>query len=64
MAGHRYLTVLLFAVLPLPVFDVVGMLCGAMKMNVVRFFGICLAGKLIKMLCCVWLAHELLPLLS
>jgi len=64
MARHKYLMVLLFSVLPLPVFDIVGMLSGAMIMNALKFFGICLTGKLIKMLCYVWLAHELLPLLG
>jgi len=64
MARHKYLMVLLFSVLPLPFFDIIGMLSGAMKMNALKFFGICLTGKLIKMLCYVWLAHELLPLLG
>jgi len=62
MKSHKSLMVLLFSVLPLPVFDIVGILSGAMKMNALKFFGICFTGKLIKMLCYVWLAHELLPL--
>lgn len=64
MASHKYLIVLLFSVLPLPVFDIIGILSGAMKMSSLKFFGICFTGKLIKMMCYVWLAHELLPLLG
>ena len=64
MASHKYLMVLLFSALPLPVFDIVGILSGAMKMNALKFFGICFAGKLIKMLCYVWVIHELSPLLG
>lgn len=63
MKNQKYLIVLLFSILPLPVFDIVGMLSGAMKMNPLKFFGICFAGKFIKMLCYVWLAYELLPFL-
>lgn len=63
MSSRQSLMVLVFSMLPLPVFDIVGMLSGAMKMNTLKFFGICLTGKFIKMLCYVWLAHELLPLL-
>ena len=61
--SHKYLIVLLFSVLPLPVFDVVGMLSGAMRMNALKFFAICFTGKLLKMLCYVCIAHEMLPLL-
>ncbi len=64
MESHKYLMVLMFSVLPLPVFDIVGILSGAMKMNALKFLGICFTGKLIKMLCYVWLAHELLPLIG
>lgn len=61
---HNCLLVLLFSILPLPVFDVVGILSGAMKMNALKFFGICFVGKLIKMLCYALLARELLPILE
>lgn len=64
MGKNKYLLVLIFSVLPLPIFDVVGMLSGATKTNTFKFFGVCLTGKLIKMLCYVGLAHELLPLMK
>lgn len=64
MNNHKYLIVLFFSALPLPVFDVVGILSGAMKMNPIKFYGVCFIGKLIKMLCYVWLTNELLPFLK
>lgn len=62
MTKHGQFIVLLFSALPLPVFDVIGMISGATKMNLLKFFGICFTGKLIKMLCYVWLANELIPI--
>lgn len=59
MSCHKYLVVFLFSVLPLPIFDIVGILSGATKMNALKFLGICFVGKLIKMLCYVWLMHEM-----
>ncbi len=64
MKGNQYAMVLLFSALPLPVFDVVGMLSGAARMNAVKFYGTCFAGKLVKMLSYVWLAHTLIPMLG
>lgn len=45
-------TVLVFilALLPLPLFDVVGVYAGGTKMHLVRFFAACFAGKFLKML--------------
>ena len=45
-------TVLVFilALLPLPLFDVVGVYAGGTKMHLVRFFAACFVGKCIKML--------------
>lgn len=44
------LAILIFAVLPLPFFDVLGILAGSVKMNKCGFFIICFIGKSIKML--------------
>ncbi|MBP3381829.1 MAG: DedA family protein [Clostridia bacterium] len=45
-------TVLVFvlALLPLPLFDVVGVYAGGTKMHLVRFFAACFVGKFTKML--------------
>ena len=47
---NQALLVFIFAVLPLPLFDVVGVYSGGTKMNLLKFFGVCFAGKFIKML--------------
>lgn len=47
---NELVIVFLFAVLPLPLFDVVGIYSGGARMNLLKFFGACFAGKLIKML--------------
>ena len=47
---NQSLLVFIFAVLPLPLFDIVGIYSGGAKMNLVKFFLVCFAGKFIKML--------------
>lgn len=42
--------VFIFAVLPLPLFDVVGIYSGGIKMNLLKFLLFCFIGKFIKML--------------
>lgn len=42
--------VFLLAVLPLPLFDVVGIYSGGTKMNLIKFSLVCFLGKFIKML--------------
>lgn len=47
---NQVLLVFVLAVLPLPLFDVVGIYSGGSKMNLIKFYVACFAGKLIKML--------------
>jgi membrane protein YqaA with SNARE-associated domain len=47
---HGNIAVFLFALLPLPLFDIVGFNAGAAKMNVLVFSSLCMTGKIIKML--------------
>lgn len=47
---NRTLLVFILAVLPLPLFDIVGIYSGGTKMNLLKFFFVCLAGKFIKTL--------------
>lgn len=58
---HPNLCVFAFSLLPLPVFDVIGVIAGATSMNILRFFVVCWAGKCIKMwlfaLFFVWGSH-------
>lgn len=47
---NQTLLVFVFAVLPLPLFDIVGIYSGGTKMSLFKFFIVCFAGKFIKML--------------
>ena len=47
---NEVLLVFILAVLPLPLFDIVGIYSGGTKMNLVKFAAACFAGKLIKLL--------------
>lgn len=48
--GKRpYLTIFVFSVIPLPLFDIVGIVSGMTKVNPILFWCVCLIGKLIKM---------------
>ena len=44
-----YLTVFVFSILPLPVFDIVGIAAGANKTNPILFWMCCFVGKTLKM---------------
>lgn len=47
---NETLLVFILAVLPIPLFDVVGIYSGGTKMNLLKFFLACFAGKFLKML--------------
>ena len=57
------LWVFLLALLPLPLFDVVGVLSGGSRLPLWRFFLACFLGKLIKMLIYTGAAGAVAPLL-
>ena len=46
----QVILVFVLAVLPLPVFDIIGIYSGGTKMNLFKFFAACFLGKFIKML--------------
>lgn len=50
MARRGYITLFAFSVVPNPVFDVVGVMAGALRFPLWKFLLICLAGKTIKSL--------------
>lgn len=64
MKSHGYTMVLLFAVIPLPFFDLIGMLSGVMRMNAIKFYSVCFIGKLIKLTGYIWLAYTVTTLLG
>lgn len=47
---HPYLLVFLFALIPLPLFDFVGIYAGLRRLNAFKYFASCLLGKTIKCL--------------
>lgn len=56
----RYTAPALFvlAILPLPIFDIAGILAGALRMPVVRFLAIVISGKIIKHILAAYLGAE------
>ncbi len=50
MQRYGDLTIVVLAFIPNPAFDIVGMMAGAMKIPILRFFFFCLIGKILKML--------------
>lgn len=46
---HPYRWVLLFALIPVPIFDMAGIIAGSAKLNVFKFYSSCFCGKVIKM---------------
>lgn len=49
----RQLLVFILALLPLPLFDVIGIYSGGTRMNPIQFFVACYLGKFIKILICI-----------
>lgn len=50
LKNHPYLLVFLFALIPLPLFDFVGIYAGLKQLNAFKYFTACLLGKTIKCL--------------
>lgn len=61
---HGYLMTFIFSVLPLPIFDVIGIIAGALKMRAFNFLAACFCGKLIKFLTYVWISQAVSLLLK
>lgn len=58
---HGMLGVFVIAFLPLPLFDILGVIAGASKMNLARFAFPTIAGKILKMLLYAYAGAGLLP---
>lgn len=59
--SHPNTMVFVFSMIPLPVFDFIGICAGATNMNPLRFFGICTMGKTIKMALFVVVFYHIIP---
>lgn len=55
--------VLLFAILPLPLFDIVGLLAGSTQMHWRTFMVVCIIGKVIKMVFAMLIVMYVLPII-
>lgn len=58
---HEALTVFVFAFLPLPIFDIVGMAAGALRMNWGKFLVAAVLGKTLKFFLAVIGVYRVLP---
>jgi len=47
---HPCIYVFVFSALPIPCFDIIGILSGLAKVNIMKFYASCVSGKLVKML--------------
>ena len=61
---HAILTVFTLAFLPLPFFDIVGLLAGASKMRLSVFLPVVSVGKVLKMIVYAVLGANLIPVLT
>ena len=61
---YKLLAVLIFAFLPLPIFDLVGITAGASKIDFIGFLLACALGKTLKMMIYAFTGAGLLPLLQ
>lgn len=59
---YGYSAIFAFAFLPLPLFDFVGVAAGTAQIPIFRFFLVCSAGKILKMLVYVFVLSRFLPL--
>lgn len=57
MKKYKYLMVFILSVIPLPIFDFIGIISGMIRLNPVRFFVTCFWGKLIKFSIYVWMVQ-------
>ena len=56
---HPFLWVMAFAFIPVPVFDIAGIIAGSIQMNPVKFLTASILGKFAKMGFFVWITHIL-----
>lgn len=60
LSRYGFFTVLAFAFLPIPAFDLVGVTAGAGNMPVYRYLSACIIGKVLKMIVYVFLFSRIL----
>jgi len=61
---HPYIYIFTFSALPLPIFDLIGVLAGAAKVDIMKFYMACVSGKTIKMLVFASLGKMIMQIIS
>lgn len=64
VSRYGELTIIVFAFLPLPLFDLVGGIAGALRMSLFRFLLPTILGKVLKMMIYAYAGAGLLPLIE
>ena len=59
---HPYIVLLIFSIIPLPLFDVIGIIAGAVKLKPIKFLIVTFIGKTIKMVLYVTALSGIIPL--
>ena len=61
LTKHEFLTIFVFAFIPLPIFDVIGLACGAAKTNWLKYTLAVTSGKLLKFVFALLLFYYIIP---
>mgnify|MGYP004520286917 FL=1 len=61
LTRHEFLTIFVFAFIPLPIFDVIGLACGAAKTNWLKYTLAVTSGKLLKFVFALLLFYYIIP---
>lgn len=61
---HPYILTFLTSIIPLPIFDIIGIAAGASKLNPFKFFTATICGKILKFLMYTFIAYQLIPIIS
>lgn len=61
---HPYILTFLISIIPLLIFDIIGIAAGASKLNPLKFFAVTICGKTLKFLMYAFIAYQLIPIIS
>ena len=61
---HPFILTFLTSIIPLPIFDIIGIAAGASKLNPFKFFATTICGKTLKFLMYAFIAYQLIPIIS
>lgn len=61
---HPYILIFLISIIPLPIFDIIGIAAGASKLNPLKFLVVTVCGKTLKFFMYIFVAYQLIPIIS